>query len=383
MKDVLYHITKIVVLCFSIFSNPAVAVEFGLFGDSNIKKTNSNQQFNLGGLNLTAEQDVSDSSSVIAEILFEFASHGYEANVTRFAITKKLTPSTEIYAGKFVKGLGLWHQTFHHGSLALDTISLPYFVGGLNEHHSFVAAHIVGAGLSSHFGGFSYQLALGNHPGMNSADADSGRLRIDQLDRDSPANNFSTVLKLNYAFNWKSEFSLFAHRRDVIELASALNTGVPISGVEQGEPLFKQEQVGVNFLYAGEKFTSFLEYYILTTTDNPSLKNTTLIPSLGLEGITAKPEGYDATLYYFQMGWKFNDELSASIRHEALEFELGNTFFQMLGVEKLTQNVFGMNYRFDESNALRFEYKQIDYDEQINSKTDETIYSFQWFFLLL
>jgi len=380
MKYLLCNTVKVIVLFFFLVSFPAVAVEFSLFGDSNIKKSNESQQFNLGGLNLTAEQEVSDSSSVIAEILFEFASHGYEANVTRFAITKKLTPSTEIYAGKFVKGLGLWHQTFHHGSLALDTISLPFFAGGLNEHHSFVAAHVVGAGISSRLGNFSYQLALANHPGMNSADVNSGRLRIDQLDRGSPANNFSTVFKLNYAFNWKSELSLLAHRRDVVELAPALDTGVPISGVEQGDPLFKQEQVGINFLYAGERFSSFLEYYVLTTTDNPSLNNTTLIPG---NPIVAQPDSYDATLYYFQMGWKFNDELSASIRYEALEYELGNTFFQMLGVEKLTQNVFGMNYRFDESNALRFEFKQTDYDQQLNSITDQTIYSFQWFFLLL
>lgn len=376
---------KTVALYLGIFalcaSSNGYAVEFGLFGDTTLVKSNDGSRFDLGSVDLTAEQNISDTSYVTVELLFEFEEHEFVTEVSRFSINRALTDNTDIYMGKFTNGLGIWHQTFHHGSLALDTVSLPFFIGETDGRHGLIPAHLVGAGMTGHIRSLEYQLAVVNNPGFSTANVTFGELSVHAKDREAPGSNFGTITKLSYEFNRKSRFGLMLQTRNIMEYSNSNSGG---ANIERGDSLFDQQQLGFDFMYVGKHFSTYLEYYKLTTEDNPNLDFADVgnPPSV----VSVNEDSYEANMFYIQMGWRFNNRWSFSVRHEGLDYDSNSTLFDWMGVEKQTRDILSFNYRLDESNALRLEGKQVKYDtdnNQIGVLEDDTVYSLQWFFLLL
>ena len=55
----------------TVFPHTASAVEFSVFGDAIYSTHSHNKGFGIGAIDLTAEQTVSDSTAIAAEILIE------------------------------------------------------------------------------------------------------------------------------------------------------------------------------------------------------------------------------------------------------------------------------------------------------------------------
>ena len=384
---------------------PVQGAEFSLFGDTVFTKSKEHQQFNLGSLDLSIEQSISDSSKVTTEFLIQYdpEERHYGVDVERLSISRTFATNYKVFMGKFVDGLGLWAQTFHHGSLGQDTITAPFFLETEERHVGIISGHFTGLGVSGKLGDFGFQAVLANPVGIDSRQSDHHGFELTELDRGAPGTEFTQLLRLSYAPSWRSEVGIVMEARSVIELdqekfedpaytIDCTDGAPPIpdnSGVPLGEALFKQNRVGLDYFFNGDKFYSYLEFYRVTVEDHPDLQGHCL-DSLTHEenpngSFSASSGSYTADVYYAQVGYRITPEWAVTVRHEALDIEEDATFFEITDWESQTRNVFGINYRFDASNALRFEASKqtLTHVEEGHEEADETIYRIQWFFLLL
>ena len=73
------------------------------------------------------------------------------------------------------------------------------------------------------------------------------------------------------------------------------------------------------------------------------------------------------------------ERYTAALRYEALDFDDDSTYFDLQGIFSENRIVLGLKYKFDESNAIRFEIN----NARQKDKDDETTYTLQWMFFLL
>lgn len=388
--------------------SPALAVDFSMFGDINVTASKTDRQFNLGSLDLSVEQNISDSSTVTSDFLFRYdqEERHYGVDVERLSISRDFAAHYEIFMGKFVTGLGLWAQTFNHGSLGQDTVTAPFFLESENRHVGIISSHLTGLGVSGKLGRFGFQAVVANPIGIHTGKMDEHGFEVQELDRGAPGKTFTQLLRVSLAPNWKTEFGLVMESRSIVELDAdkveppatipptpLCANGLPAdnSGVEFGKSLFTQNRAGFDFFYNGDKFYSYIEYYRISVEDNQNLQGS-CIERLVTEVTGENPEGryaassghYNADVYYAQMGYRFSSEWAATLRHESLTIaDNDSTFFQVTHWLSQTRDVFGINYRFDASNALRFEASRTKLTEAEEGYEPESLYIVQWFFLLL
>ena len=189
------------------FTLNAQAVDFNLFGDTQLVKRDNDVSFDLGAMDLTVEQNVSDASVVTADFLFEPGEHGYETEIERFKISRQLNPTWNLSMGRMVSGQGFWQQTFHHGSLSQDTITPPFFLENLVRHDGLITAHATGLALEGKWGSFAMFMSISN-PGAiatNGIPEAHHGFELMDLDHGAPKNKFTSLLRLTYSPTWKSE----------------------------------------------------------------------------------------------------------------------------------------------------------------------------------
>ncbi|WP_455219063.1 hypothetical protein, partial [Kaarinaea lacus] len=148
----------------------AHSIDFTLFGDVVYYSATREQDassFNLGALDLIADQEIGESTGVTAEIVFEDAGHGFEVDVERFLIARNIKPLFSVGLGRNHTQLGLWNQYFHHGSLLQDTISRPFFLELEDVHGGIFPNHIVGLHLYGETPVWGYQFSYANSNGIN------------------------------------------------------------------------------------------------------------------------------------------------------------------------------------------------------------------------
>ena len=384
-----------VVVC--LLASNAEAVDFNLFGDTQFVSSGKNASFDLGAMDLSVEHNVSDTSVVTADFLFETSEHGYETEIERLKISRQLSTNFNLSMGRMVSGQGFWQQTFHHGSLSQDTVTPPIFLENLERHDGIITAHATGMALEGKWGSFSTVLTVSNPGGIDTnPDASSeGGLTLVDLDHGAVKRHFTQLLRLVYEPNWKSEIGLLVENKPVIELAqkdSVLDSGAAFacsappqdrSAVETGDLLFRVLRSGFDYYYNGDKFYTYLEYSRIGVKDgdfllrcyDPSGVNNALLP---------KKDRYEAIAYYAQVGYRLNSELAFTVRHESLDIGNNATLYQLTGWQSLIRNVVAMNYRFDASNALRVEYNKSAYaDPAENAQDGNSEVRIQWFFLVL
>ena len=143
--------------------------------------------------------------------------------------------------------------------------------------------------------------------------------------------------------------------------------------VAESEVLFEQSYAALDFNFSTESFYMFGEYYFMQYDDNPDIVSTP--PSI----VQANPETYDVTAYYLQLGYRATDALTFVTRYESLEFDDNATIMLVQDIVPQTRTIVGFNYALEQSNAIRFEVKDIEPDVG----EPDTIYSLQWFFYLL
>lgn len=363
-------------LLFAVSIN-AHSVEFALFGDVVFMQTDAEDEsntFNLGGFNLTAHQEIGENTSVNAEVLFEDPGHGYEVDVERFAITRSFGDMFHVGMGRFHTQLGMWNQYFHHGTILQDTITRPFFLEFEDAHGGIFPNHLVGLMLSGESESWGYQFGYGNSNGMNTAGSEDHPedIALEVINTNDPSDEKSIAVRFNYKPSWfLDEIGFSFMHNHVVEVGEDDATDPPF--VERGEVLFEQKIIGFDLRYNGDKFYHLLEYFHIETDDNQDI-----VPPVA-STITPNPDSYGAHALYYQLGFRMTETVSLIARYETLDYESEATFFEVLHLPPEDRYVFAINYKLQESNAIRFEFSRASIEDEEN----ETTMAMQWFFVLL
>ena len=368
----------IVALCL-FFPINAYSVEFSLFGDVVFMSTDAEDEsttFNLGGFNLTAHQEIGENTSVNAEVLFEDPGHGYEVDVERFAVTRSFGPMFNVGMGRFHTQLGMWNQYFHHGTILQDTITRPFFLEFEDAHGGIFPNHLVGLILSGESDSWGYQFGYGNSNGMNTLGSEDHPedIALEVINTNDPSDEKTVALRLNYKPDWfLDEIGVSFLHNHIVELGEFEAGAADNPFVERGEVLFEQKIIGIDFRYNGDKFYHLLEYFHIETDDNQEI--TPPITST----LTPNPDAYGAHALYYQLGFRMTEKVSLIGRYETMDYESDSTFFELLHLPPEDRYVFAINYKLQESNAIRFEFSRASIEDEEN----ETTMAVQWFFVLL
>lgn len=355
----------------------ANALEFSLFGDITYKTSsepNAANTFTLGQLDLFSEQELSETSHITAEIVFEDPGDGFEVDIERLHIRKQINKYFNIAGGRFHTPLGMWNINFHHGSLIQDTISRPSFLEFEDAQQGIFPAHIVGLYVDGAGSNFSYHVSAGNSPSLNTQAFDSSNFLELEVRNSSDISNDKTIAA-RIAFtvnNGKTEFGISSLLNKVAE-SGVINLSDPANSaiVEHGETLFDQQALGIDFSHNSESYYIFAEYFQLDTTDSPDITGPV---------VSANPIEYTTSAYYLQLGKRFGNDFVTIYRHEELSVdETPNTYLNLLGVSPVSHDILGVNYKIEESHAIKFEARKTtpDIGESFNT------YSIQWFFLII
>lgn len=367
----------IVALCL-LFPIDAYSVEFSLFGDVVFMNTDAEDEsstFNLGGFNLIANQEIGKDTSVNAEVVFEDPGHGFEVDVERFAITRAFNPLFNVGMGRFHTALGVWNQYFHHGTLLQDTITRPFFLEFEDAHGGIFPNHLVGLTFTGESESWGYQFGYGNSNGINTVGTESHpeETALEVINNSDPSDEKSIVLRLHYKPSWFfDEIGVFFMHNHVVELGEPEGTENPF--LERGEVLFEQKIVGFDLRYNGDKFYHLLEYFHIATDDNQDI-----VDPGPIVDISPNPDSYGAHALYYQLGYRMTETVSLIARYETLDYQSDASFFELLHVNPEDRYVFAINYKLQESNAIRFEFSRASIEDEEN----ETTMAVQWFFVLL
>jgi len=359
---------NIIALLLMLVCGKVFAVEFSFFGDAKVTHDNEDTaSFGLGELNFIFSGDLSESTSTIADIMYTNGEQGYEIIVERLAITKEVNPLLYFTFGKYYKPVGFWLHNFNHASLAQDTVSRPFYLENSQTHTGVYPTHLIGLLTGGDTDNWSYQFSISNSTGIDTANipGSNDTASIELINGKDPGKGKTFVLRLTY--NPQSgpfEFGFFAMKNSVVELGNS-NTLI-----KRGDSMFDQNIFGVDFNLSINFFYMFAEYVSINTTDNPDM---TSLPYF------AQDNPYKASAYYAQMGFRMGEKFTTALRYEALDFADYSTYFDLQGIVPENRTVLGLKYKFDESNAIRFE---INNAEQKN-KDAEMTFTLQWMFFLL
>ncbi|WP_455221038.1 hypothetical protein [Kaarinaea lacus] len=344
----------------------ADAAEFSFFSDIRFVTGNEDEKgFALGKVDIVTQPNLSEQTYAIVDILLEVDQNKADTAIKRLSINHSFSEKFEIGAGRYMKPLGLWNYNFAHGSLAQHTVTRPYLVSIEETDKGFLPSHLVGLLLGGETHQWSYQFAVSNSDGIDSsyAVAGTGPSTVATLNSASRSDDFTLLLRTTYRITDFIELGFMASVHNYIETS---NNGL----VPEGETLFQQNFVSLDFSYFGNAFYTFGEYYYMQGEDNADLSG---------GGLTANPDTYSSSAYYLQLGYEIIDNLTLVARYESLDYDDNATLYLSQGIVPQTQTVAGINYLLEESHALRFEVSQVE--PEVGGS--ETIYYLQWFFYLL
>jgi len=367
----------LLITSFIIFSHSVQAVEFSLFGDISLSSSDADgdsNSFSLGQLDLFTEQELSETSRVTAEIVFEDPGSGFQVDIERLYVRKTITDGFKVAGGRFHTPLGMWNSNFHHGSLIQDTISRPSFLEFEDAQQGIFPAHIVGLYFDGVGDSWSYQLAFGNNSALNTQGNLAGTpLELEVKNAKDPSDEKTIIARGSFIFGEGNvELGIFTMANNVAESGIATATIGDSALVGFGEALFEQTTTGIDFRYNADRFYVFAEYFSLDTDDNQDITDLSNV-------ITANPDSYTTTAYYLQLGVRATDRLNLIYRHEDLTLDDNNTYLDLLGLAAVSHDIIGLNYKIEESHAIKFEINKSD--PEVGDAV--TTFTLQWFFLLI
>jgi hypothetical protein len=360
------HIPWGMMAVLAIFSCTANAVEFSVFSDIRFVSDNDDEKgFALGKVDILTQPNLSEKTYAIVDILLEVDENEADTAIKRLSINHSFSDAFEIGAGRYMKPLGFWNHNFAHGSLSQHTVTRPFLISIEETDRGFLPSHLVGLLMGGESRDWSYQFAISNGDGIDSsyAVAGAGPARIKTLNTTSKASDFTLLLRTTYRITDSIETGFMASAHNYVETSSA---GL----VPEGETLFQQNFVSLDFSYFGDAFYLFGEYYYMQSEDNSELSG---------GGMNANPDTYNSSAYYLQSGYEVIDNLTLVARYESLDYADNATLYLAQGIVPQAHIVAGINYLIEESHALRFETRQVE--PEVGSS--ETIYYLQWFFYLL
>jgi len=366
---------------FVVSSQPGLAVEFSLFGDMSLRDTNrdaSNHSFSIGEFDLITNQDVDDKTTLVAEIVFEDQGHGFEVDIERFRLSRTITESIQVSAGKVHTPIGFWIWTFHHGLLLQDTVTRPFFLDFEDTHSGIFPTHAVGAFVTGEHNTESYNLdytlGIASTSSIDSTSeehVDTYELKANNFQDPATDKSFTSRVGLSSAdhrlgVGLSYMHSLISESADPD--ADALPENQPL--LDRGGILFEQKIAVVDFRYRNDWFYLLSEYYHMSIDDNKGINNARYTPN---------PDTYNADAYYAQLGIYMGSKFTLSLRHEFFKHDANAGYFTLLGIKETTRNVAALRYNFSENNALILESAR----NEIKGGDSFNQYELQWLFLIL
>jgi len=364
-------IRNILALVLMFISNISLAFEFSAYGSISYVSGDAedHNNFAISQVELVAQRDLSEKTYAILDILFDLHRDELSTEVERLSINRVISESFEIGFGRFMQPLGFWNQNFSHGALSQDTISRPYFINLEHHEKGFLPSHVIGALFRGESKDWTYSLGIGNTDGIDSSETaplvPTGPSRVSPLNSNPPNDELSAMFRGTYKLTDSFELGAMLGSHKYSEISEG-NIGL----VNDGEVLFEEEYVAVDFYFNSESFYLFGEYYNISVDDNLSLAG---------GGFTANNDTYNATSYYVQAGYRIEQNFRIALRYESLDYDDNATLFLVQSIDKRTESTLAISYLPEASNIIRFEVKQ---ENPVASKS-ETVYALQWYFYLL
>lgn len=363
-------ISLILIFTFGLQVSQVHAVNFGLFGDityNSSNKAGSNDAFALGGLDFYATHEISDTTRVFVEYVFENTSSGLVTDLERLWISHTFDDRFVLAAGRFHSPLGSWNRTYHHGAMLQDTISRPFFLEFEDGASGILPVHLVGLMMSGDItltnSEISYELGIGNGPSLNTSAAGFAATTANKPEIDINATSD--------ADSNKAIFLRAIYKPDALPLKAALfmmnsavaeSNGTGSAVTTLGEVIVDQTIIGFDLSYESEDgFDVLAEYY--------NIENTNKVGTAGT---------YTGKAYYLQLGYWFTETLKGVIRYEDLSFNSADSYFRALATSEASHNVIALRYDIDDTNSLKFELDSTD----LKTGTDSTTFKIQWAFLI-
>jgi len=372
-------------------TSAAQAVDFGVFGDVGYRgysPTNRARDHRLsdtfaqGQFDLYGTQKIDPQTKAFFELVFEDGGDGYGVDLERLYITRELTSSFAISAGRFHTPVGYWSTAYHHGALIQDTVSRPTFLNFEDGYGAIVPMHVIGimgdGKIPTGGGGLYYDVMVGNSTSVNTDGVALGGATQSTMDVNStvdPSDKKVAALKLTYKLSaLPLEVGAFVFNNPVVQSGDGGGTlfgGATPGGY--GSDLISQRVTGGHFRYATSKFDVLGESYNLSDDDKI--------------GNTGK---HKASAYFVQFGYRVTDKLKPIYRYENVDYSYADPYFQMLGTEEGTRHVFDLRYDISDTNALKFEIGRFETTNSGAANVNNTglnksytFYALQWAFMML
>ncbi len=345
-----------------------LAMEFEGFGSIGYHKHDSKghhagssgeyaEGFTLGGFDLYAFQKIGEDTSAFAE--FIIGDFEEEIELERLWIKRTISPALGFKAGLMESPLGYWNRTYRHGGQLLqDTITRPFFLRYEDEGDSIFPMVSVGVeafGTIPLAGGdLNYVAVFSNGVSLDTSVAGApSSIQINHLG--DPGDEKLFIMRTAYKFSaLPLQIGLFGMNNPIVE--SAKN-----ASVSQGVRLLTQNVLGADLHMAANGFELIAEYYNIDNKD-------------AVGNIDADP----ARAWFMQFGYQLTARLKPLYRYVSLGFDAADPFFRYRGVQEQQHHVAGLRYDLDESNALKFEVHQMNFD----GGETEYHYQLQWAFIV-
>lgn len=290
---------------------------------------------------------------------------GLVTDLERLWIGRSFNDALMVSIGRFHTPLGVWNRSYHHGALLQDTVSRPFFLDFEDGAAGVLPVHIVGllanGALEAGSGEINYEAYVANGSSIDSSIAgftptpdNKPELGINVAS--DPNSSKMVGARLTYTFG-EIPLTLGAMFLDNAIAESAETGGL----LTRGETLIDQTILGFDVNFDAENFLILAEFYNFDNDSNIGDHKT-----------------HTGTAYYVQLGYKFNDTSRVVYRYASLDFDAGDSYFNLLGAEQATHNVLGFRYDLDVTNAIKFEVNRNSPD----SGTDDTTYVVQWAFMV-
>jgi hypothetical protein len=360
----------------------AAALDVGVFGDMSLSHSSvstSEPSFRLGSLDLYAAQYIDDHTRALFEVQFQtFAGDTMEIEIQRFWIMREVSDEFHIGIGRFHTPIGYWNRHFHHGILLQDTVTRPFILSFEGSVNAIIPTHLIGILAEGDLPwGLRYEAAVANSNTINSTAAGDRLTVPNRADLSAEKSLFG---RLHYGrFGAPLKPGVFFMKNDVLESAAAgaeLCGDPPVGScslVTRGEPLVRQMLYGVDFRYERGRFDIMAEYYRIQNDARPGVGD---------------GRKHDSDAWFAQFGYRITDQLKATYRYEALDFdsEPGNQdpYYldpRMIGKHNIGtehRNVYALRYDFSESNAIMLEVNLRD--TQFGERSTTTYLS--WAFVM-
>lgn len=359
---------------FALFTLPANAVEFSLYGDTSIHGGTApghNISFSLGHLNLYTTQDVSEKTRAFTELVFSATDHGFETEIERMWIERNLNDQWSFRAGRMHSPLGFWNFNYHHGVLIQDTVTRPFFLQFEEGHEGLFPTHLIGLMTRGQLrrGNHAWQLigAIGNGPSINSYQSEHGaELQVNNL---KDLNSKKMLIgRVSYT-NVEKRFQLgaFVMKNDIAESAEFDGINPVPSWLDTGDSLFDQTVSGADFRWSQSKFYLMGELFYIRSVDK--IANPVIAPVIG---------AHNSYTAYLQAGLRVVDKFTPVIRIEGSEIHADDSYYALRDIQQEQRHILGFRYELDDSSALRFEINHV----VPKAGAPHSTFTLQWFYVL-